>query len=320
MKSNSLITDLKYQFLKPKLNCLVLNYHGIIEKNTAGHLERNFHLLNSFKEQVKLFHKRYNIISLQELYHNLHYGHKMTNSVVLTFDDGYQNNLLAKEVINSINPEIPFSIFITSNIINSNTESIWTVNLSLLLLEGKIPQIEFLSFIYSLRTGYEKLQTFNTIRNALKKMPASERKRHFQLIVDQYEPNSLQELLYKHPQFKLLTWDECRQLNNANVELEAHGFDHELLHSNQEIQITENEIVWSKQKIELNLQKIVSSYAYPNGDFSDEAIRNLKSNNFKMAFTTKPGFVESKDSFFVINRLTPPNNYSSLYNQLKSIH
>jgi hypothetical protein len=100
VKSNSLITDLKYQLLKPKLKCLVLNYHGIIEQNTAGHLERNFHLLNSFKEQVKLFNKRYNIISLQELYYNLHNGHKMMNSVVLKFNYGYQNKMVAKEIIN----------------------------------------------------------------------------------------------------------------------------------------------------------------------------------------------------------------------------
>jgi peptidoglycan/xylan/chitin deacetylase (PgdA/CDA1 family) len=313
------ISNIKYLFFKPELKCLVLNYHGIIEKNTAGHIERNFHLLKSFKEHINLFHKKYNIISLQELYYNLHNDHKITNSVVLTFDDGYQNNLLAKEVIDSINPKIPFSIFITSNIINSDTESIWTVNLSLLLLKGKIPQIEFLSVNYSLGTEEKKMLTFNTIRNALKKMPATERKTQFQLILNQFQPDSLQELLYDYPQFKLLTWEECRQLNNSNVELEAHGFDHELLHTNQEIQITENEIVWSKQKIEKELQKVVSSYAYPNGDFSDEAIRNLKSTNFKMAFTTKPGFVELKESFFVINRLTPPNNYSSLYNQLKSI-
>ena len=314
-----IISNINYLFFKPELNCLVLNYHGIIEKNTAGHLERNFHLLKSFKKHVNLFHKKYNIISLQELYYNLSNDYKMKNSVLITFDDGYQNNILAKEVIDSINHKIPFTIFITSNIINSDTESIWTVNLSLLLLKGKISHIEFLSVNYSLGTEDEKMLTFNTIRYALKKMPTTERKTQFQLILNQFQPDSLQELLYDYPQFKLLTWEECRQLNNSNVELEAHGFDHELLHTNQEIQITENEIVWSKQKIEKELQKVVSSYAYPNGDFSDEAIRNLKSTNFKMAFTTKPGFVETKESFFVINRLTPPNNYSSLYNQLKSI-
>ena len=115
MKSNSLITDLKYQLLKPKLKCLVLNYHGIIEQNTAGHLERNFYLLKSFKEQVKLFHKRYNMISVQELYYSLFNGHKITSSVVFTFDDGYQNNQVDTQIISSINPysnKIGFSVLI----------------------------------------------------------------------------------------------------------------------------------------------------------------------------------------------------------------
>jgi hypothetical protein len=55
------------------------------------------------------------MISVQELYYSLFNGHKITSSVVFTFDDGYQNNLVDTQIISSINPysnKIGFSVLI----------------------------------------------------------------------------------------------------------------------------------------------------------------------------------------------------------------
>lgn len=304
---------------KFNLDCLVLNYHGLIETISDSRLERNFHLYKSFEEQIRFLNKKYTIVSLQELYFKITNNLPFKNNVLITFDDGYANNLMAREILDKINSNLSFTIFISTSSIDIPDKSIWTVNLALLLLKGKLTNLFFDGENLDLSNDEIKKVNFNIIRNKLKKMEASRRNLLYNEIVDQYGKEELANILLQFPQFKMLNWDECRQLITKNTEIESHGVNHELLHSDQSIETIGSEIINSKQMIKENLDRDTIAYAYPNGDYSDAAIDILTKNQYKLAFTTNEGLFDSNNSPMLINRLAPPNNVSSFYKKILSL-
>ena len=321
MKNSLIYTYNKFNASGKKYNldCIVLNYHGLIESISEPRLERNFHLYKSFEEQIRFLNKKFNIVSLQEFYFKLSNNLSFKNNVLITFDDGYANNLIAREILDKINPNLSFTIFISTGYIGIKEESIWTVNLALLLLKGKRTDLLFDGENLDLSNDEIRKNNFNIIRNKLKKLEAAHRNLLYTGIVDQYGKEELENLLHQFPQFKMLNWDECRQLITKNTEIESHGVNHELLHSNQSIETIGSEIINSKQIIKENLERDTIAYAYPNGDYSDAAINILTKNHYKLAFTTNEGLFKANDSLMVINRIAPPNSISSFYKKILSL-
>jgi peptidoglycan/xylan/chitin deacetylase (PgdA/CDA1 family) len=299
--------------------CLILNYHGLIESYSDLRLERNFHLIKSFEEQIRFFNKKFKIISLQELSFKIDNNLPLEKSIIITFDDGYSNNILAREILDKINPNISFSIFISTGSIDKFDESIWTVNLSLLLLKGNINTILFEGQKLNFNDKYNRNIHFNFIRNRLKKLNAFDRNKEYNSILSQYENNELARLLNQFPQFKILSWDYCRKLSQNNTDIESHGVNHELLHAHQNIGVIESEIINSKETIKVKTGKYPIGFAYPNGNYSEAAINILKKNDYKLAFTTKDNIYNSLTSPMLINRLAPPNDMSSFYKKIASL-
>jgi len=71
----------------------ILMYHHVDEVSHDG---TNNVLVDNFARQMKFLHRRgYNVISLQELVEGIQTDRKFPrNSVVITFDDGYENNYI----------------------------------------------------------------------------------------------------------------------------------------------------------------------------------------------------------------------------------
>lgn len=299
-----------------EFECIVLNYHGLIESFSDSRLDRNFHLYSSFEEQIRFLYKRFDIISLQDLNYSISNNLPIKNKVIITFDDGYANNIFAREILDKINSNISFTVFISTGYIGTLDESIWTVNLSLLLLKGKRTEIYFEGEKFDLSTEQARNFNFNVIRSKLKSINARLRIEKYNEIIEQYDLGELRSLLKYFKQFKMLSWDECKNLAFNKTEIESHGFNHELLHSNQNIDFVNYEIGYSRQIIMNRLGKVVIGYAYPNGDYSDIAIDALRNDGYKLAFTTREGLYSTGDSIFKINRISPPNNINSFYKSI----
>ena len=102
--------------------CVVLIYHRVKD------LEVDTQMLavspNHFEKQIEYLKANYKILSLQELISCLNKKRIPNKSVVITFDDGYADNLHeAAPVLVKYN--IPATIFISSGMIDSNLEFWW---------------------------------------------------------------------------------------------------------------------------------------------------------------------------------------------------
>src|SRR5258708_23661244 len=138
----------------------VFCYHGVVERRT-DRVERNLHLLSDFREHVR-FLRRFRVLSLAELVPELSATvNEHKPAAVITFDDGYANNLIAAEILAAC--RLPWSVFVSTGAVGREN-SIWTVELSLLLLHGEAERIEVFDNWWPLTCRYEREEAFQSIR------------------------------------------------------------------------------------------------------------------------------------------------------------
>jgi peptidoglycan/xylan/chitin deacetylase (PgdA/CDA1 family) len=89
----------------------VLNYHGVVDRSkNASHFAFLFSDLRDFMAQVSLLVRRAAPVSLDELEAAIVDGQRLPDRAVhVTFDDGYQNNIEAAEVLDR--QGVPWSLY-----------------------------------------------------------------------------------------------------------------------------------------------------------------------------------------------------------------
>jgi peptidoglycan/xylan/chitin deacetylase (PgdA/CDA1 family) len=223
-------------------------------------------------------------------------------AVVITFDDGYANNLLAAEVLQAA--RLPWSVFVSTGAVGPDN-AIWTVELSLLLLHGNAARLEVLEQDWQLRTRQDREAAFQAIRYALKSVPAEPRRQTMAQIRQQFPGEETQRLLLEFPSLQMLTWEEIRQLAAAGVDIGSHGVDHEIHHQEQPESVRRHELLDSKEELEKRLGQACRYFAFPNGDFNPASADEVRAAGYDLAFTTRPGTVTPGVTLFLLPRLEP---------------
>lgn len=299
-----------------KRGITILTYHGLVDEITNVRLQRNFHTVQQFEEHILYLKKKnFKFLNASELVHFIENPKEIKSQkmVCITFDDGYQNNLKAIEILEK---NAAYGIFFVSSDSINSTTSIWTVNLSLLVLEGSLSSIIFEESEYSLATYELRLEAFNIIRNQLKRVPSEIRNELFKQVLNQFPKNELEQLVAKYDYFKMLTWDEIRSVQNTNIQFQSHGHFHEIHNQEQNAAILKNEILTSKKVIEENIKKEVFLFAYPNGNYNSNSVSFLKEAGYKAALVLGEEKYTPVSNPFSIPRITPNRKLHKFKNQI----
>jgi peptidoglycan/xylan/chitin deacetylase (PgdA/CDA1 family) len=291
-------------------------YHGIVLERGDARLERNFHLLSEFRRQVH-FIRRQSVVPLSEVAANLAQGCGFSHSAaVITFDDGYANNLAAAEILTEA--KLPWTVFISTGAVGPQG-IIWTVELSLLLLHGHCNRLDAMGQAWRLTSREARESAFQAMRYPMKAMPANLRQETTNTIRAQFPASETQRLLEQFPTFRMLTWKEIRQLAEAGAEICSHGVDHEIHHAAQETEVRRRELVESKKEIERQLGKPCRFFAFPNGNSCEHSAREVEEAGYQMAFTTQPGFMRPDSNRFLLPRISPGGSVAKLKQQLRGL-
>ncbi len=305
--------------IKPKrFGIAILTYHGLVNEITNARLQRNFHTVQQFEEHISfLKKKKFKFLNASELVYFIENPKEIKSQkmICITFDDGYQNNLQAIEILEK--NEASGIFFISSDSINAAT-SIWTVNLSLLLLEGSLSSINFQEKEYSLATYELRLLAFNQIRNHLKRVSSEIRNELFNQIITQFLKNELEHLVAKHDYFTMLTWDEIQSVQNNNIQFHSHGHFHEIHNQEQNIETLKNEIVTSKKVIEEKINQEVFLFAYPNGNYNSNSVPLLNEAGYKAALVLGEEKYTPAAEKFAIPRITPNRKFHKFKKQTQT--
>ena len=282
------------------------SYHGVIEKKIDPRLERNFHLLSDFRNHIKLL-KRIRVLSLEELIDELANSRKpFKPAAIITFDDGFANNLLVGEVL--LKAKLPWGIFISTGAVEEGTP-IWTVELALLLLHGQATKIDVFNTWWNLKSRQSREQAFQAIRNPLKSLPSELRIQSMASIRAQFPKDETIRLVNKFSSFEMLTWEQVTRLSLAGAEIGSHGVYHEIHHVDQTINVRNSELVESKATIQKRIRKNCKYFAFPNGQYHTQSPIEVRAAEYELAFTTEQGTIFPDSNPYLLPRLEPSSSF-----------
>jgi len=243
----------------------ILTYHGVV-KDSLNVPVWSFIDEKKFKEQIKLLSENYNCISLNQLITDIRNNTIKPRSVVITFDDGFENNYsVAFPILKKYN--VPATIFLTAGYINTN-ELIWPDKL-LTILQIPDQSIYFQNEIHSTSTPDEKAKAFFAITRALKQLHPYQINTELERIVTEnninYE-NDVNEQTFRS--IKIMNWAQAKEMQDSKlIDFGSHTITHTIVSRLSE-QEAYNEINESKKIIENHLGPI-NLFAYPNGTLDD---------------------------------------------------
>ena len=280
----------------------VFYYHGVVERKTDPLLERNFNLITEFQSHVQ-FLRRFRVLSLTELAYELtNNRRRFRREAVITFDDGYANNLLVAEIANAA--RLPWSLFIATGGIGSQS-TLWPEELALLLLHGQVARVEALNRVWGMESRDERVVGFRSIQRAMKAMPSTLRRRTLDCIRQQFPKAETQRLLYEFPSMRMLSWEQTRQLATAGAEVASHGVDHEIHHMNQDADTRWHELTESKSELAKRLYRPCAFFAFPNGDFTPTSAGEVQRAGYKLGFTTQENTIIEGANPYLLPRFYP---------------
>ena len=301
-------------------SALVLMYHRIGEVGsdpwslcvTPEHLAEHLAVLKKAASPVRL----------QELIHDVKNKNIKPRSVVITFDDGYADNLhLAKPVIERF--EVPATIFLITGNFETSREFWWDELEQICLQPGELPEVLHLEINAEhcewklngaakyTEEEYRKYQNwkvgeespgprqtlYHSIWQRLQPLPQEEIRK----VLDQLSELSGRPGL--RSTYRSVTKEEARKLNaEAFIEIGAHSVTHPLL-PNLSKQMQEQEIRDSKAELETILGTRVDTFAYPYGQFSEVTPSIVHDAGFIGACSTVPTGVARDANLFELPRL-----------------
>ena len=242
----------------------------------------------SFDRQMRYLASHYDVITMDELA-SRHEKGKKNFGVVVTFDDGYRDNLRCAIPILK-NYKIPVLLYMTTRFLSGDT-FLWWFDLWERLLEKNHVQVIIGKTVMQWKTSrfQDKLRCFDSIRRL---MTDSGREEQEALLKQVLENRPIQQ--YPH---LCLTRDEVTSMDHSGlVSIGAHTHSHNSLAILTESQV-EEEMIRSKTLLEELLGKTVRHFAYPFGGSANCGPREAllaEQMGFTTAVTTAAGSVNQK--------------------------
>jgi peptidoglycan/xylan/chitin deacetylase (PgdA/CDA1 family) len=254
-----------------------------------------------FAEQLEILRLNYPVFSLHILLRFLRDAQLPEKGVVLTFDDGYADNLwYAKPLLEKY--ELPATVFITSGSLNNPAEFWWDELERTLLQPQTLPkhlQLRVQDRLYGwpITNQDDRQLAYMAIHQILKPLKPSDRNQAMRDLFAWADVDSK-----ARPDYRPLTEAELIQLAQSEfVDIGAHSMTHPLLATMSPAD-QKAEIAGSRQKLKAILGSHVNTFSYPNGNLASETVEIVKATGFEAALTIDGKAVEVGANPFRLGR------------------
>ena len=305
---------------------LILLYHRVAEVPTDPQLLCV--TPDNFARHMEIVRTTCNPISLRQLTSGLQNKRVPRRSVLVTFDDGYADNLYnAKPILERY--DIPAVVFVAAGYVGSHNEYWWDELEKLLLRPGSLPdelelkingndtrrRLDEPARIYS-EADYREHADWSLNKRSV---PTG---RHG-LYLDLYKtmrplgPERQTEMLESlrawsgcmtgvREAYQPMTAPEVQRLRDGNlVAVGAHTISHPIL-SGLTVANQQNEILGSRDLLREITGEPVTSFAYPyggDGDYTAETVDVVRQAGFECAFSTASGLTRNDSEHFRLPRI-----------------
>jgi peptidoglycan/xylan/chitin deacetylase (PgdA/CDA1 family) len=300
---------------------LILLYHRVADLNSDP-----WQLCVSprnFEQQMQLLRERCSPVSLRELAPLLDAKQSPRSPVVVTFDDGYADNL--HQALPTLEQfEIPATFFLTTGWLSRQREFWWDELDRLLLQPGSLPETLRLTADGKSEQWFLREEANYTAEDAEKNRWWGNREepptvryetyyavwKRLYTLSPQNRQSVLDEILewagakaVERRSHRRLSREEIDALSQSSlVEIGAHTVNHPVLTALSPA-AQKREIELNKISLEELIDRPVNSIAYPHGDYSEETIGLVQQAGFSRACTTRPGPVWPHHDPFKLPRL-----------------
>jgi peptidoglycan/xylan/chitin deacetylase (PgdA/CDA1 family) len=268
----------------------VLAYHRIIDDRAAGFeglLENVSATPENFGAQIDLLRRWFHVVSLEQLLAWLEDGTELPDhAAMITFDDGYRDNLdHGLPILQRY--ELPAVLFLATDCVGSSQPFFWDLAAYCFRRTRRIAADLPLCGFWRLPDERVRQRALHAWLTAAKRCPADEYADLAWALAQALEVGVPSDtFIGQH-----LSWQQIRQLMRSGVAIAAHTRSHAILSRIPPFRARE-EVLSSKHRIETELGTPVRAFAYPNGlaqDYRPEDAAMLRGEGFKVAFTLIDG-------------------------------
>jgi peptidoglycan/xylan/chitin deacetylase (PgdA/CDA1 family) len=276
---------------------IILNYH----RATGGDLRR--HLLY-LRRHYRIMHVE---AALEELYlagKEKHPSADARTPLVLTFDDGYQDNYthgfaLAREL------EVPFTIYLIPGYVESGAYFWWREG-QRLVRRAQVNEAVIEGRIYQLRQPGERVALARLIDTRLRHAHSVAEREQFLASVRQTLAVSSSILEEERPSLPL-RWEQVQEMEESGwVSFGAHTMHHPILAYLRDPTEVRQEIECCRTVLEQRLNHPVRSFAYPVGQqqhIGEGVIEAVRQAGYDWALTTHYGFNTRQTDPYLLRRI-----------------
>jgi peptidoglycan/xylan/chitin deacetylase (PgdA/CDA1 family) len=268
---------------------VILMYHRVCEKTEDPH--SLIVTPDKFAQHIEHIHKAYYPLRLSELNRNLGEGNIRKRSVVVTFDDGYVDNMLyAKPILERY--EVPATIFVTTGFIGKSKPFWWDELAKLVFSTENIPRKIILhsddEVINWEAPSNNSAQNFRMdfywfLDKLLRNLTDQKR----QEVLSEFK-NVIGVKQEAKQDRVVLSKEELKNISTGIMEIGSHTVNHYEL-AKLPLDVQKKEIIESKNALEEIIERPVHSFSYPYGRESNvgvDAVRIAREAGYSIACST----------------------------------
>lgn len=283
---------------------IALFYHGVEDRIVDSRVQSLHHRLDQFEEQILFLRKHFDIISLDYFFECLSNGYKMDPSqVMITFDDGYKNNL--RTVAPFLGAyDVPFTVFVSTKHISDGIR-FPTYYLRTGIYYSRDKYARILDDEFDIQTEAQKQSAIDAISSRLKGSRQAVANQIVEDLIALLPQDQWLDLDDRFASDQPMNWSEVMQLSDRNVIIGSHCHDHFILHENQCMEEIGAQLLSSKSLIQEHVGEC-KYIAYPNGgakDIFSDALTSVRESQYSAGFTTIAGEIDSETNAYILPRI-----------------
>ncbi len=265
----------------------VIFYHGVSSALPISVAPENIHL-EEFEYQLKYLSRNYNVIGIEEFEDRFKAHSFVGDEILITFDDGYANNLY--EAVPLLHKyEIPATMFVSTE--HSETGSFYPTSVSRILINEYVSiaplRLESIGRTFRLFTQKDRNDAIQDINSFIKTSSLDKTRQIVEDLKTHFSEKELIRLREKYKSLRPLRLSELKSLSQAKgITIGSHCDYHICCHEGQDVHVIKQQLTQSKIKLEELIGKSCKYLAYPNGDFVSAMLKCVEL-NYNLAFTTK---------------------------------
>jgi peptidoglycan/xylan/chitin deacetylase (PgdA/CDA1 family) len=294
-----------------------ITYHGVLPagyKTEDGFLDNTLVTEESFRSQLRLLKKHYNVISPDEFMLWLRKSQELPEkAILLTCDDGLLNHLSVMLPILQ-QEKLKCLFFVTGSSLGNTREMLWYVELYLLLMQAQAQDKSFrLHGIVVPKIADDAGQRRSVWLALLKNLSQCDAVARRSFLEDatvrfglqpSWKMRYLDDPLLRD-RFQLLLLPELKQLAEAGMTIGAHTLSHPVLAA-RSVELARAEIAECRTGLEQSLGREVWAIAYPFGDPSSVGGREFKlaeEAGYECGFVNVGGVLDAAAGRFALPRV-----------------